>query len=116
MKTPEEVARKIVGEWGLIGSTGSIDWEDRFENHLKETIEQARREGAEAATLIVPTPAAETDYQAMVEVKQMAEARVAELEKLVYVAVDPMTLPDDMLAVFNKGNRALFPAMEKDDG
>ena len=46
---------------------------------------------------------------------EAAEARVAELEKLVYVAVDPMTLPDDMLAVFNKGNRALFPDVEKDD-
>jgi hypothetical protein len=47
--------------------------------------------------------------------RDQLQVRVAELEELVHVAVDPMTLPNDMLAVFNKGNDALFPIPEKSD-
>lgn len=48
MKPADEVARNIMGELGLIGSS-TISWEGTAEKHLADIIEQARREGAVAA-------------------------------------------------------------------
>ncbi len=50
MKSADEVARKIMGELGLIGSS-TISWEDAAEKHLagliEDTLDEARRKGAE---------------------------------------------------------------------